>query len=186
MLFLWGYNVVDKAYKFKHLYSALISARHRISICPIVLLFQLTKSHNHWSVSRRSPFLISAKEAGDCRIKVWQPSPFHLAIPRAITWCNVPRSIQLWTLRHFSSLFRPVFYLSFRFTTGPPQSWFFFSFPIEYLFCTLCQQRPASLGPFRYQIPLNFSEQAEHGVTCPNEPIRVYPCHLLRTDFCME
>ena len=34
-------DVVDKLYKLKHLYSAAVSARHRMSICPTVLLFQL-------------------------------------------------------------------------------------------------------------------------------------------------
>jgi anaerobic selenocysteine-containing dehydrogenase len=38
-------DVVDKLYKLKHPYSALISARHRMSICLTVLLFPLTTRH---------------------------------------------------------------------------------------------------------------------------------------------
>ena len=38
-------DVVDNLYKLKHSHCALISVRHRMSICPTVLLFQLTTRH---------------------------------------------------------------------------------------------------------------------------------------------
>ena len=85
---LEGGDVVDNLYKLKHPHSALISARRRMSICPTVLLFELTTRHIPWSVSMWSLFSASAKGAGDCRIEAWQPVPFHFYnVPLSLPWC---------------------------------------------------------------------------------------------------
>ena len=88
-------------YKLNPLYSALISARHRMSICPGVWRFQRTTRHIRYQFQCDRSSQFRPRAAATAGLKHGSRCLFSL------TMMLCPRSVQPWVSRHTSPLICP-------------------------------------------------------------------------------